>query len=90
MTNVSWTDVIVDGCDYAIQIQSCHGEDDDYCDEYPGDAVLTDIVFDGFSGTTSGKYDDVTSNLDCGEDGTCGVTITGYTIVAPDGESEVL
>ena len=90
VTNVTWTNVNVEGCDYAIQIQSCYGEDGDYCEEYPGDAVLTDIVFDGFSGTTSGKYDDVTANLDCGEDGTCGITISDYTVVAPGGENEVL
>jgi galacturan 1,4-alpha-galacturonidase len=90
VTNVTWTGVKVEGCDYAIQIQSCYGEDADYCEAYPGDAVLTDIVFDVFSGTTSGKYDDVTGNLDCGKDGTCGVKIAGYTVVAPSGESDVL
>ncbi|KAJ5127711.1 hypothetical protein N7448_008490 [Penicillium atrosanguineum] len=90
VTNVTWTNVHVEGCDYAIQIQSCYGEGADYCEEYPGDAVLTDIVFDGFSGTTSGKYDDVTGNLDCGKDGSCGITISSYTVVAPDGKNEVL
>lgn len=90
VSNVTWTDVVVDGCDYAIQIQSCYGEDEEYCEENPGDALLEDIVFDGFSGTTSGKYDDVTGNLNCGADGTCGVTVSHYTVVAPDGESEIL
>jgi galacturan 1,4-alpha-galacturonidase len=90
VTNVTYTDVTVDGCGYAIQIQSCYGEDTEYCEDNPGDAVLTDIVFKGFSGTTSGDYDDVTSNLDCGADGTCGITITDYTVVAPDGNDEVL
>jgi polygalacturonase len=90
VTNVTWSGVVVDGCDYAIQIQSCYGEDASYCEENPGDAVLTDVVFEGFSGTTSGKYGDVTGNMDCGADGTCGVTVSDYTILAPDGESEVL
>ncbi|KAJ5560208.1 hypothetical protein N7513_002607 [Penicillium frequentans] len=90
VTNVTWSGVVVDGCDYAIQIQSCYGEDASYCEDYPGDAVLSDVVFEGFSGTTSGKYGDVTGNVDCGADGTCGVTVSDYTVVAPDGESEVL
>ncbi|KAJ5980202.1 hypothetical protein N7481_007500 [Penicillium waksmanii] len=90
VSNVTWTDVTVDGCDYAIQIQSCYGEDADYCDENPGNAKLTDIVFDGFSGTTSGKYDDVTGNLNCGANGTCGVKVGSYTVTAQDGKSEVL
>ncbi|KAJ5113913.1 hypothetical protein N7456_002447 [Penicillium angulare] len=86
VTNVTWDGVVVDGCDYAIQIQSCYGEDASYCEDYPGDAVLTDVVFKGFSGTTSGE---VTGNLDCGADGTCGVTVVDYTVVGSSG-SEVL
>jgi polygalacturonase len=91
VSNVTWTDVTVQGCDYAIQIQSCYGEDAAYCATYPGNAKLTDIVFSDFSGTTSGKYDDdVTSNLNCGSDGTCGVKISSYAVTSPDGKSEVL
>jgi len=90
VSNVTWTDVTVDGCDYAIQIQSCYGEDEDYCDDNPGTAKLTDIVFDKFSGMTSGKYkDDVTGDLDCGAEGTCDVTVSSYTVTAPDGKSKV-
>lgn len=90
VSNVTWTGVKVDGCDYAIQIQSCYGEDASYCEEYPGDADLMGITFEDFSGITSGKYDDVTGNLDCGADGTCGVEVTSYTVKAPSGDSEVL
>ncbi|KAJ5272530.1 hypothetical protein N7478_007655 [Penicillium angulare] len=86
VTNVTWDGVVVDGCDYAIQIQSCYGEDASYCEDYPGDAVLTDVVFKGFSGMTPGE---VTGNLDCGANGTCGVTVVDYTVVGSSG-SEVL
>ncbi|KAJ5946165.1 hypothetical protein N7454_003004 [Penicillium verhagenii] len=90
VSNVTWSGVVVEGCDYAIQIQSCYGEDASYCEEYPGDAVLSDVVFEGFSGTTSGTYGAVTGNMDCGADGSCGVKVSKYTVVAPDGDSEVL
>ncbi|KAJ5109945.1 hypothetical protein N7532_002590 [Penicillium argentinense] len=90
VSNVTWTDVTVDGCDYAIQIQSCYGEDAEYCEENAGDAELTGIVFEGFSGTTSGKYDDVTGNLNCGADGTCDVKVDSYSVTAPNGKGEVL
>lgn len=90
VSNVTWTGVVVEGCDYAIQIQSCYGEDASYCASNPGDAVLTGIVFDKFSGTTSGKYGSVTGNLDCGADGTCGVKVSSYTVKAPNGGTEVL
>jgi galacturan 1,4-alpha-galacturonidase len=90
VSNVTFTDVVVDGCEYAIQIQSCYGEDSDYCEENPGNSDLTNIVFEGFSGKTSGKYDAVTGNLNCGSEGTCDVQVKSYTVEAPSGNSEVL
>ncbi|CAG7968098.1 unnamed protein product [Penicillium nalgiovense] len=90
VSNVTFTDIVVDGCDYAIQIQSCYGEDEDYCVENPGDADLTDIVFDKISGETSGKYKAITGNLACGARGTCDVKVDAYTVEASSGGSEVL
>ncbi|KAJ5437459.1 Glycoside hydrolase family 28 [Penicillium cf. griseofulvum] len=90
VSNVTFTGVVVDGCDYAIQIQSCYGEDADYCVDHPGNADLTGINFEKFSGTTSGKYKAVTGSLACGSGGTCDVKVGTYTVKAPSGGSEVL
>ncbi|KAF9887540.1 hypothetical protein FE257_010118 [Aspergillus nanangensis] len=90
VTNVTWTGVTVQDCDYAIQIQSCYGEDADYCDDNPGNAVLTGITFDGFTGTTSSHYAPVTGNLNCGSKGTCGVTVSNYKVTASSGTGKVL
>ncbi len=88
--NVTWKDVVVQDCEYAIQIQSCYGEEEDYCESNPGNAVLSGITFQGFSGTTNDKYDPVTGNLNCGADGECDVSIVDYTVKAASGEGEVL
>ncbi|PYI02024.1 endo-xylogalacturonan hydrolase A [Aspergillus sclerotiicarbonarius CBS 121057] len=90
VSNVTFNDFTVDNTDYAFQIQSCYGEDADYCEENPGNAKLTDIVVSGFSGTTSDKYDPVVANIDCGADGTCGITISDFKVKAPSGDAEVL
>ncbi|KAL6235083.1 hypothetical protein BDW75DRAFT_251108 [Aspergillus navahoensis] len=90
VTNVTWKDVTVQNCDYAIQIESCYGEEEEYCEANPGDAVLSGITFEGFSGTTSSKYDPVTGNLNCGAEGECDVSVVGYSVVAPSGNGEVL
>ncbi|KAJ5139386.1 uncharacterized protein N7515_004234 [Penicillium bovifimosum] len=90
VSNVTFSGIVVDGCDYAIQIESCYGEDSEYCAENPGNADLTDIVFDKVSGSTSGKYDAVTGNLNCGSGGTCDVKVSSYTVEAPSGRSKVL
>ncbi|KAJ6177872.1 hypothetical protein N7519_008333 [Penicillium mononematosum] len=90
VSNVTFTDIVVDGSDYAIQIESCYGEDENYCVENPGNADLTGIVFDKISGKTSGKYKAVTGSLACGARGTCDVKVGAYTVEAPSGGSEVL
>ncbi|EKV12182.1 Polygalacturonase-2 [Penicillium digitatum] len=89
VSNITFSDIIVDGCDYAIQIQSCYGEDADNCVKNPGDSDLTGIVFRNVSGKTSGKYQAVTGSLLCGSRGVCDIEVDGYTVVAPIGGSEV-
>ncbi|KAE8395885.1 putative endo-xylogalacturonan hydrolase A [Aspergillus alliaceus] len=88
--NVTFSDFIVDDCDYAFQIQSCYGEDNEYCEERPGDAVLEEIVVQGFTGTTSKKNDPVVANLNCGSRGTCNVSISNFKAKAPSGDAKIL
>lgn len=90
VSNVTFTDFTVENCGYAFQIQSCYGEDADYCETNPGNAQLTGITVAKFSGTTSSTYAPVTANLDCGSEGTCDVTISDYTVTSSSGEGEVL
>ncbi|KAK9770500.1 putative Extracellular exo-polygalacturonase [Seiridium cardinale] len=88
--NVTWENVVVDNTDYAFQIQSCYGEDTDYCDDSPSTATLTDIVVKGFSGTTSDKYDPTVANINCPAAGTCDVTLSSMTVKAPSGSATYL
>lgn len=90
VSNVTFADFVVQDSDYAFQIQSCYGEDDSYCESNPGNAELTDIVVKGFSGTTSDKYDPTTANINCGSGGTCGITISDWTVEASSGSGEIL
>jgi galacturan 1,4-alpha-galacturonidase len=90
VTNVTFNNIKVQNSDYAIQIQSCYGEYESYCQTNGNSAVLQGIVFEGFSGTTSKKYSLVTSNLDCGAKGVCDVKIKGYTVKAGSETGQVL
>jgi galacturan 1,4-alpha-galacturonidase len=90
VTNVTFNNIRVQNSDYAIQIQSCYGEDESYCKTNGNNAVLKGIVFEGISGTTSNRYSPVTSNLNCGVKGVCDVKIKGYTVKAGGGTGEVL
>lgn len=90
VSNVTFNDFTIDNSDYAFQIQSCYGEDASYCTTYPGNAKLSGIKVTGFSGTTSSKYDPTVANLNCGSGGTCDVTISGWSVKAPSGKSQVL
>jgi galacturan 1,4-alpha-galacturonidase len=90
VTNVTFSNIKVQNSDYAIQIQSCYGEDETYCQTNGNNAVLKQVVFEGFSGTTSKKYSPVTSNLNCGAKGVCDVKIKGYTVKAGEGTDQML
>lgn len=90
VSNVTYQGVTVDGCDYALQIQSCYNGDTSYCEEYPSNASLTDVHFNGFTGTTSNKYEPVVANLDCPPDGTCDVYVEDFDVTPPSGTAEVL
>lgn len=76
VTNVTWRNIVSDDCDYAFQVQTCYGEDESYCEEYGNTGTLTDIVVDGFSGTTT----DDAALIDCPSDGTCDITITDWSV----------
>lgn len=88
--NVTYDGVTVTNSDYAIQIQSCYGQDADYCTTNPSNATLEDVFFKNFKGTTSTKYKGVTSNLNCSEGDVCDVHVSGYEMKAGSGTAEVL
>jgi polygalacturonase len=90
VSNVTYQGVTVDDCDYGLQIQSCYNGDTTYCAEYPTTASLTDVYFNDFSGTTSGKYGSVVANLDCSLDMTCDVYVEDFSVKPPSGTAEVL
>ncbi|OJD35449.1 endo-xylogalacturonan hydrolase a [Diplodia corticola] len=90
VSNVTFTGFTVQNCDYAFQVQSCYGEDADYCQTSPGNAQISGVVVKDFSGETSDKYDPTTANINCGAGGTCGITISDWTVKAPSGENQIL
>lgn len=90
VSNVTFENFVVDSSDYAFQVQSCYGEDSDYCDATPSTAQITGVVIKGFSGTTSSTYAPVVANIDCPADGTCGITMSEMTVKAASGTAEYL
>lgn len=90
VSNVTFENFEIQDSDYAFQVQSCYGADEDYCAQNPSNAEITDVVVKGFSGTTSTSYAPVVANIDCPADGTCGITMSNMTIEAGSGTAEYL
>ncbi|KAH8662403.1 glycoside hydrolase family 28 protein [Xylariales sp. PMI_506] len=86
VTNVTWDTVTVDGCEYGVQIQSCYNNDATYCAEYPSAAVLEDIYFKNFKGTTNTQVEPDVANIDCPGAGTCDIYFTNWNVVSPSGK----
>ncbi|KAI8663169.1 putative endo-xylogalacturonan hydrolase A [Fusarium keratoplasticum] len=90
VSNVTWEDIICDSCTYAIQISTCYSSTAADCSTNPSTGKISDVVFSGFSGTTSGHYKDVVADMDCSVAGTCGIQIQDFTVKAPSGANKVL
>jgi galacturan 1,4-alpha-galacturonidase len=90
VSNVTFDDFTVVDCDYAFHIESCYGEEAEYCAANPGKSRLTDIVVKRFRGTTSARYAPTTANLNCAKDGICGVKISDWKVNAPSGTNKIL
>nr|ACD54811.1 endo-xylogalacturonan hydrolase-like protein [Adineta vaga] len=88
--NVTFKDVIVDNCDYALQVDNCYESNVTTCKEYPSAAELSNIRFININGKTSKKYDPNIAKINCPPSGTCDITFIQWDIVAPSGNSTVL
>ncbi|KAI5300431.1 hypothetical protein KEM56_002472 [Ascosphaera pollenicola] len=85
--NVTWENVHVDSCDYAVQIQSCYGiSGDNTCTDTPSKAKIEDVKFINFYGETSKKYDPVDANLNCPGAGSCDISFDKWDISVPSGK----
>lgn len=90
VSNVTWENIVCNSCDYAIQIATCYESTAAYCAANASTGQISGVVFNGFSGTTSGHYKSVVANMDCSVKGTCGIKIENFTVKAPNGADEVL
>lgn len=88
--NVTYENINIDNCDYAIQIDNCYGSDPATCRKTPATAGLYGIRFFGIHGTTSTKYDPVVGKIDCPPAGTCDLAFQDWSVISPHGNSKVL
>jgi galacturan 1,4-alpha-galacturonidase len=89
--NVTFSNVVVQNCEYAAQIQSCYNAaSDSECSSTPSKSTVTDVFFTGFSGTTATKFDPTIANLNCPSGGTCKINFSGWTVKSPSGKSNML
>ncbi|KAJ7493985.1 glycoside hydrolase family 28 protein [Mycena latifolia] len=88
VSNVTWSDITVQNCDYAIQILSCY-EATNTTSCIPNTDTITGVTFENFSGTTSTKFSPVVANLHCSVSGTCDVVLKNFTVDPPSGTAQV-
>ncbi|KAJ7039713.1 extracellular exo-polygalacturonase [Mycena alexandri] len=89
VTNVTWSDITVQNCDYAVQIQSCY-EAANTSNCISNTDKLTAVTFENFSGTTSTKFSPVVANINCAPAATCDVALKNFAVKPPSGTTEVL
>ncbi|KAF4551799.1 Exopolygalacturonase A-like protein [Elsinoe fawcettii] len=78
--NVTYDTFSVSNVDYAIELTQCYSaKSQQLCNQYPAALIIEDILFKGFSGTTSAKYDPISGTLVCSSPKVC-VNIQGHDI----------
>ncbi|KAJ7690045.1 pectin lyase fold/virulence factor, partial [Mycena rosella] len=104
VSNVTWSGITVQNCDYAVQIQSCYdAANTTNC--VANTDKLTGIIFENFSGTTwvgifpvepkalifnrSTKFSPVVANINCSPSATCDVVLENFTVKPPSGTAQV-
>ncbi len=77
----------IDNVDYAIEITQCYGQRNlTLCTEYPSPLTVSNIVFRGFSGVTSRKYQPQIAAFACSSKNVCGmISATDIKVVSPSG-----
>ncbi|KAJ7895098.1 glycoside hydrolase family 28 protein [Mycena leptocephala] len=88
VSNVTWSDITITNCDYAVQIQSCYNAASTTNCVANSDK-LTGVTFQNFAGTTSTKFSPVVANLNCASPATCLVVLKNFTVKPPSGTAQV-
>ncbi|KAF8989552.1 glycoside hydrolase family 28 protein [Cyathus striatus] len=89
--NVTYEDIIVKNCEYAVQIQSCYGSTSAAsCNSSPSTSTIDGVYFKNFKGTTSSKFEPVLGNLNCPKSGICNVFFSNIAVRTPKGKANFL
>ncbi|KAK6856603.1 hypothetical protein PG995_006790 [Apiospora arundinis] len=85
--NITYTDMIIDNVDYAIEIDQCYGQKNlTLCLEFPSPLTISDVVFERFQGRTSKKYQPLIGALACSSDKACdNIRASDINVMSPNG-----
>ncbi|KAK8070635.1 exopolygalacturonase [Apiospora hydei] len=85
--NITYSDMTIDNVDYAIEIDQCYGQKNlTLCLQYPSPLTILDIVFEGFRGRTSKKYQPLIGALACSSKKACSnIRAEGINVMSPNG-----
>ena len=85
--NVTYEGMRISNVDYAIEVTQCYGQSNrTLCNEAPSNLTISDIRFNDFSGTTSGKYDPIVGTVVCSSPNVCSdIAASDVDVVSPAG-----
>jgi len=88
VNNITYEGMKVSNVDYAIEITQCYGEKDNAkCQAQPSLMTISNILMQGFSGTTSGKRGNVVGSLTCSGSNCKNIVLKDIKVRAPSGGS---
>jgi galacturan 1,4-alpha-galacturonidase len=87
--NITFDGMRLSRVDYAIEITQCYGQNDmAKCKADPSGVSISNIVIQGFSGTTSGKHGSTVGAFTCSSSSNCrNISVRDMHVSAPGGGS---
>ncbi|KAL1970201.1 hypothetical protein VTN77DRAFT_5361 [Rasamsonia byssochlamydoides] len=88
--NVVYDTLYIDNVDWAIELTQCYGQSNaTLCTEYPSNLTISDVVFNNFSGVTSGAHNPDIGTLVCSSPNVCSnITATNINVRSPIGTND--
>ncbi|OCK83385.1 glycoside hydrolase family 28 protein [Lepidopterella palustris CBS 459.81] len=90
VSNITYNTMHISNVDYAIEITQCYGQKNlTLCNQFPSSLTIEDVTMEGFTGTTSAKFEPIVGYLVCSSPSVCReIEIKDIEVVGPEGGDE--
>ncbi|KAI9037715.1 putative extracellular exo-polygalacturonase [Aspergillus affinis] len=90
VSNITYNKMYIENVDWAIEVTQCYGQKNlTLCNEHPSNLTISDIHFNDFKGTTSGKRNPYVGTIVCSSPDVCSdIYTSNIDVKSPKGTDD--